>query len=77
VFSQLRDGTSRYKSEAELSKPTASSKQQQAAALATTTLSESKQMGLDTVTISIATKEESTGGLGHCGKGWCGQRSSL
>jgi hypothetical protein len=60
VFSQLRDDTSRYKSEAELSKPTASSKQQQAAALATTTLSESKQMGLDTVTISIATEEEST-----------------
>jgi hypothetical protein len=57
---QLRDDTARYKSEADLSKPTASSKQQQAAALATTTLSEHKQMGLDTVAISIATEEEST-----------------
>jgi hypothetical protein len=60
MLNQLRDDTARYKSEAELSKQTASSKKQQAAALATTTLSESKQMGLDTVAISIATEEEST-----------------
>ncbi len=57
---QLRDDTSRYKSEADLSKPTTSSKQQQAVALVTTTLSEHKQMGLDTVAISITTEEEST-----------------
>ncbi len=60
MLNQLRDDTVRYKSEAELSKQTASSKQQQAAALATTTLSEHKQMGLDTVAISIDTEEEST-----------------
>ena len=60
MLNQLRDDAAIYKSEAELSKQTASSKQQKAAALATTTLSESKQMGLDTVAISIATEEEST-----------------
>jgi hypothetical protein len=61
MLNQLRDDTARYKSEAELSKQTASSKQHQAAAIATTTtLSEHKQMGLDKVAILIATEDEST-----------------
>jgi hypothetical protein len=60
MLNQLRDDTSRYKSEAELSKQTTNRKQQQAEVLTITTLSESKLMGLDTVAISIGTEEEST-----------------
>jgi hypothetical protein len=40
MLNQLRDDTARYKSEAELSKQTTSSKQQQATTLAAMTLSE-------------------------------------